>query len=342
MSKVSLTNLKISETTILQRLLQLYYFESTVWSKEEICSDGLYDGCTASDLEVYVDSANDKAYLIKVGETLAGFVLLEKITLEENPIWELADFFILPKYRGGWIALDAVRQIFALVGQPMAVSTFKENKLALRFFNAVAKRVQLESVRELTGDDKSPFYTFIVNELTPDNPHHAGAAAVARSAVRGEELGNTMNIRRYTSSDWHRVCEIHDAARRDELAAAGLSDAYLTLAQTADNEGFDEYEIRVAERDGKVLGFVAFTTEELAWLYVDPLFYGKGIGTALIQAALRETAAPLSAEVLDGNTAAIAVYKKQGFVEMGRSQGRMPGNESFAVSVTELRHPGFV
>ena len=149
-----------------------------------------------------------------------------------------------------------------------------------------------------------------------------------------------MRIRPYVTDDWDRVCEIHDAARRDELAAAGLGDAYLTLAETADNEGFHEYEIRVAERDGNVLGFVAFTTEELAWLYVDPLFYGTGIGTALIKAALHETAAPLSAEVLDGNSAALAVYGKAGFVEVSRSHGRMPGNESFAVSVTELRHPG--
>lgn len=118
-----------------------------------------------------------------------------------------------------------------------------------------------------------------------------------------------MIIRQYTNNDWHRVCEIHDAARRDELAAAALGDAYLTLAETAANEGFHEYEIRVAERDGKVIGFVAFTAEELAWLYVDPSFYRLGIGTALIQAVLHETAASLSAQVLDGNAAALATYK---------------------------------
>jgi GNAT superfamily N-acetyltransferase len=149
-----------------------------------------------------------------------------------------------------------------------------------------------------------------------------------------------LKVRPYTSNDWIRVCEIHDAARLDELAAAGLIDAYLTLAKTADNEGFHEYQIRVAEHDGNVLGFVAFTTEELAWLYVDPLFYGRGVGSVLIQAALGETAAPLSAEVLDGNVAALAAYKKAGFVEASRAQGRMPGNECFSVSVTELRHPG--
>ena len=153
-------------------------------------------------------------------------------------------------------------------------------------------------------------------------------------------MTTTLNIRPYMSTDWIRVCAIHDAARQDELKAASLSDAFLTLEATAENEGFHEYGIHVAEQEGQVFGFVAFTSDELAWLYVDPLFYGKGIGSALINAALQLNTGPMSAEVLDGNVAAVAAYKKAGFIEVGSAQGCMPGNESFAVTVTELRHPG--
>ena len=151
-----------------------------------------------------------------------------------------------------------------------------------------------------------------------------------------------MNIRPYSASDWNRVCEIHDAARRDELAAAGLEAAYLTLAETAANEGFHDYTIRVAEFGSTIAGFVAFTSEELAWLYVDPAWYRRGIGTALIRAALGETRAPLNAEVLAGNDAAVALYRRSGFAVAGHANGRMPGNERFTVSVTVLSHPGTV
>jgi len=41
-----------------------------------------------------------------------------------------------------------------------------------------------------------------------------------------------MRLRQYASADWPRRCEIHDSARRDELAAAGLSSAFLALEQT--------------------------------------------------------------------------------------------------------------
>jgi ribosomal protein S18 acetylase RimI-like enzyme len=112
------------------------------------------------------------------------------------------------------------------------------------------------------------------------------------------------------------------------------------LAETAETEGFYDYELLVAEVAGEVQGFAAFSENELSWLYVEPSCYRKRIGSALVQAALRATGAPLTVEVLDGNEAAIAVYKKAGFVEVGRASGRMPGNERYAVSVTELRYAG--
>ena len=146
-----------------------------------------------------------------------------------------------------------------------------------------------------------------------------------------------MIIRPYTADDWERVCRVHDLARRDELAAAGLDSAFLPLEQTADSEGFHDYTIWVAELDRIVIGFVAFTSDELAWLYVDPTFYRRGVGTALIQKALAETKASLYAEVLDGNEAAIQVYHNAGFEVVGHDSGRMPGNEQYEVSVTVLR-----
>ena len=164
MPSIHLSDLQNSETETLQRLLQLYYFESSEWSNEDIGPDGLYDGSTSLDLQHYIDSDDGNAQLIRIDGKLAGFVILDKIDIDDSVMWELADFFILPKYRGGWNALEALRQVFASFDQPMAASTFKENKRALRFFKAVAKRVNLTSAREFQEPAGSPFFTFIVNE----------------------------------------------------------------------------------------------------------------------------------------------------------------------------------
>jgi ribosomal protein S18 acetylase RimI-like enzyme len=112
------------------------------------------------------------------------------------------------------------------------------------------------------------------------------------------------------------------------------------MAETAANEGFHEYENLVLEIGGALRGFVAFSHVELSWLYVDPTCYRSDIGSALVKAALRETGAALTVEVLTGNTSALSLYKKIGFAEVGQASGRMPGNERFAVTVTELRYVG--
>ncbi len=78
-----------------------------------------------------------------------------------------------------------------------------------------------------------------------------------------------MEIRPYTQADWPRIAAVHDAARPMELHLAGLDGAFLPLSVAAQREGLFDYTILVALKP-EVVGFVAFTPEELAWLYVDP------------------------------------------------------------------------
>jgi ribosomal protein S18 acetylase RimI-like enzyme len=147
-----------------------------------------------------------------------------------------------------------------------------------------------------------------------------------------------MNIRPYSPADWDRLCVIHDAARLHELEAAGLIDAFLSLEQTAENEGLFAGQVLVAESSGRVHGFVAFTQHELTWLYVDPGKARQGIGRQLLRRAIEACAGNLSTEVLVGNEPALALYQSEGFVILRRSDGRLTGNEAYAASGYLLQH----
>ena len=72
-----------------------------------------------------------------------------------------------------------------------------------------------------------------------------------------------MEIRPYTQADWPRIAAVHDAARPMELHLAGLDGAFLPLSVAAQREGLFDYTILVALKP-EVVGFVAFTPEELA------------------------------------------------------------------------------
>lgn len=146
------------------------------------------------------------------------------------------------------------------------------------------------------------------------------------------------NIRPYESADWSRLCEIHDAARLDELRLTVGTSAFLTLEQTAENEGLFDDKLFVADVDGIVQGFIAYSDEELTWLYVHPKFYQKGVGRALVRHAVADSAADMELELLEGNAPALKLYLSEGFRVIKRIEGKLEGNEDFAAVGLVLRY----
>ncbi|USH04938.1 GNAT family N-acetyltransferase [Grimontia kaedaensis] len=145
-----------------------------------------------------------------------------------------------------------------------------------------------------------------------------------------------MIVREYSENDWSRLCEIHDLARLDELRGASLEDAFIPLEIAAKNEDLFDYRLLVAEDNDQVVGFIAHDDEEIAWLYVDPTAYRRGVGKALVNAVIGSPARTFSIEVLKGNNTALNFYQSIGFIETGIASGRMPGNEKFHVTVHTL------
>ncbi|MFY7854993.1 MAG: GNAT family N-acetyltransferase [Rubrivivax sp.] len=250
--------------------------------------------------------------------------------LRGNPLeigWRLH-----PHHWGRGFATEAAARMidFAWANFPVA------SLLAVRHpDNIASERVMTRLGMRLRGIETWYGIALATHELQRDAWHRP----VERPATPAHHA--TATIRPYAAHDWPRLCNIHDAARRNELAAAKLDAAFLPLHVAGPREGLFDYDVRVAEVDGTVLGFAAFSPDELAWLYVDPAASGRGIGTALIRAVLAENGCAMTAEVLEGNVAALGVYRKAGFEFVAREQGQMPGNEDFSVTVNVLRHPGW-
>lgn len=145
-------------------------------------------------------------------------------------------------------------------------------------------------------------------------------------------LSPQIALRVYRPVDWPRLCAIHDAARLDELRLSVGIDAFLSLEETYRNEGLFDGAVCVAEVDGVVRGFVAFGDGELTWLYVEPAFYRRGIGRALVRHAVAASGSEIELELLDGNQPARSLYESEGFAVAHRVDGKLAGNEGFAAS----------
>ena len=142
----------------------------------------------------------------------------------------------------------------------------------------------------------------------------------------------SLTIRPYSPADWPRLCVIHDAARLDELRPTVGEAAFLPLKQAAENEGLFDGRVDVAELDGVVEGFIAYSDDEITWIYVNPNLYRRGIGRALVRHALAVAGPIVRLEVLEGNEAALRFYLAEGFKVVQRSEGKLAGNETFAAA----------
>ena len=69
---------------------------------------------------------------------------------------------------------------------------------------------------------------------------------------------------------------------------------------------------------------------ELTWLYIEPAFYRRGIGRALVRHAVAASAAGMRIDLLSGNMPALMLYRSEGFTVSRRVSGHLAGNECFA------------
>lgn len=139
----------------------------------------------------------------------------------------------------------------------------------------------------------------------------------------------TGTIRPYAETDWPALCKVHDAARPFELRPTVGMEAFLTLVESAEEEGLFDGALDVLDVGGQIVGFVAYKPDELTWLYVHPDHFGQGFGRRLLRHAISNADGVFSTEVLEGNTAAEALYLAEGFKLIQRSVGKLAGNESF-------------
>jgi RimJ/RimL family protein N-acetyltransferase len=135
-------------------------------------------------------------------------------------------------------------------------------------------------------------------------------------------------VRQASADDARGMAELFAAvaAERDGIASEPPIDIAQRTIQFADSVASSA----IAVADGQVIGMIHVEASRHGFgeigMLVDRDWRGRGVGSALIQAAIalgREQGLhKLSLEVFSRNTAAIALYRKCGFLEEGRRTGQ--------------------
>lgn len=122
---------------IIQNMARFYVYDMSRYCGFlpgwECPDDGLFE-CV--DLKSYFTEPNH-AYLIKVGDELAGFALINQLGSTQDVDWNMGEFFVLAKFQGHGIGQQIAQDLFARHVGIWEVSAIPENLHAIRFWRRV-------------------------------------------------------------------------------------------------------------------------------------------------------------------------------------------------------------
>lgn len=167
----------LTDYPTVQNLARFYVYEMSrecgLQSSDWACSaDGLYE---SFDFKHYFTEPTRKAYIVKVDEEIAGFVLIYQTGASPNAKWNMGEFFILARFQRRGIGQLVAQQIWKCHPGLWEVTVIPENQRALQFWRKAIKSVfnnnliEETKLKEGRPDPDQPyriFFTFDTTKIT--------------------------------------------------------------------------------------------------------------------------------------------------------------------------------
>jgi putative acetyltransferase len=136
-------------------------------------------------------------------------------------------------------------------------------------------------------------------------------------------MGGTVSIRTAHEADFDALTDLWEQSARSSHAFMDDEEFAHQRPRVRDLL-LPSMDVWVAEGDGELLGFVGARDSVVELLYIAPAHQGRGLGGTLLS-YVDGGSGPRSVEVYADNTAGVAFYRSQGFVEQHRYTVRIAG-----------------
>lgn len=137
---VEVTPAGIGDKAVLRRLLQLYHYDFSEWSGDDVDEHGEFAHLY---LDHYWTDPDSHPFLIRCETRWAGLVLVRTVGVND-----MAEFFVMRKYRRSGVGREAARQVFAMFPGPWQVRQLHGNDAATAFWRSVIPDGYTESLTE--------------------------------------------------------------------------------------------------------------------------------------------------------------------------------------------------
>ena len=147
----SMIFVKEREREQLWNLLQKYLCELSVYFDDEVDEKGNFP---YEHFDEYFTDPTRRAYIIYDGDSVAGFVMLNKVSVFGEDIdHSVAEFFILPKFRHTGLATDIFLVLRKQFKGAWEIKYHVDNVPAVKFWTKVTSTLEPE-VRDLNEKEK--------------------------------------------------------------------------------------------------------------------------------------------------------------------------------------------
>jgi len=151
--KFEIQEVKEQDKEVIYNLMQLYIYELSFFEDEttdfKLLDSGLY--VMSKYVEMYWTSDKRHPYILKCDNELAGFVLAR---YNEDGKNEIAEFFVLNKYRRSGAGKFMANEMFELYKGPWEVRTLLKNERAQNFWRNVIREFSNNNFEEKLIRDK--------------------------------------------------------------------------------------------------------------------------------------------------------------------------------------------
>lgn len=250
---VNLIPAALDDYPLIQNMARFYIYDLSRYCGFEsdeynwtLPQDGLY---AANDYKKYFIEADRKAYLIKVNNEIAGFVLLNKIGTTDKLDWNMAQFFILARFQNKGIGKQVAQQIWQMHQGIWEVSALPENKPAIIFWRNVINEF-------IKGNYQEEI------KLVQVNDYKAERVIFEFDTQQHIKTNNNNSIRFANSDDIDAMVALSYTKRRAYEKVQPQFWRYKEGAEKLQAKWFkellllDDYIMLIAESENKIIGFI--------------------------------------------------------------------------------------
>lgn len=157
LEKIAIIPATVGEHPVIQNMARFYVYDLAKDCGWPIEADGLYE---SFDFKPYFIDQDKEAFLIKINDELAGFVLLDKKGTTSNLDWNMGEFFIISKFQNKGYGSKIAQQIWNTHTGLWEVSVIPENKNAISFWRNTISRFTgqkySEEIKQVDYDPEQP------------------------------------------------------------------------------------------------------------------------------------------------------------------------------------------